>query len=766
MNDPLERPHWRADVELLAQAAPGFPDRHVARDPQSGLVLELSSRDAFICRQLDGATSLAEIQARFQAAFGMQLARSQLEAFVRQLDRHGLLVTSSAYVPDGLWATMRPLPVCSDRLLDRLTRWFGWGFSRPALAGMGLLALVAMGILSAHIAVIWDQLLQLPATIAYAGESGLYSFQTLFRIALVVVLVPFLRELAKGVACRRKGYRVPELRYLWYMRLIPRCASDLSAIARIPEKSGRLAVAAAGIYLEMILFCGALLAWELAAPSNPLREFAFSVSVGTALGLILNSMPLGRQDGSALLMIALEWPEFRERALRLFHAWILLRPPPEPLPAAQRKWFILYGALADLYTVGLNGVLLFLAGFLLTRWLEGLGALLFVALVLLRFETEIRRFAMKVATLRPARFKTRSGIISVVVLIGLAILFFVPYPYEVGGEFRVQPHRKAEVRSEVKSQIETILVDEGAWVTNGQPLILLSRRLIERDLEMNRAALERERNILLSLEAGPKPEDVARAEQEVKVRETAYDHAARRCERQRDLYEKKHISQNEYEEYVNLMNIAREELELARRQLELTKSGPRPDQIAAQRAEVQRLQVSVSHLEEDLARTVVTSPLEGRIVTLYLKGRTGQPVDLGTILAVVEDNRLAAVRIAVPEQYTGLLTHGARVRARPWAYPGALFKGEVSSIAPVIVERTDDIRQQAAVEQERGLVRNLNTPAENVVPVMALLDNQDGRLKSEMTGYAKIEAGHKPLGIALLSPLIRFFSVRVWSWIP
>ncbi|HMP77412.1 MAG TPA: HlyD family efflux transporter periplasmic adaptor subunit [Kiritimatiellia bacterium] len=761
-----ERPALRQGLDLLAQAAPGMPGRHLLRNPQTGTVLEFDARDAFIVKQCDGTTTLPEIQARFQAAFNLALPLPQLEAFIRYLDHQGLLTTSPGAEPDNLWATMKPLRFPGERTLNRLARLTGWFFSKWAVGAMGLLAMATLGVLSAHWAVIWFHLEQLFDLIAFAGYMGETSFQGIFRIVLVAVLVPFARELAKAVAARRMGLRVPGLRYTWFMRIIPRCAADLSGLVRLPERGRRLSLAAAGMYVELSLFCLALLAWENLSSTNPLHDFAFSIALGTTISFILNAAPAGRQDGGFFVMIALEEPDFRNRAIRVFRAWLCFQPAPEPLSPAARSRFILYGALADVYTVVLNVALLTLAGFLLTSWLEGLGAVIFLVIVVLRFESEIRRFVMSVVSYRPSRAKWRNWIIALVVLVLLTIVFFIPYPYEVGGEFRVQPGQKAEVRAGVKAQIEAIPVAEGMWVTNGQPLVILSKRMIQRDLDMVRASLERERNELRAMEAGAKPEELARAEQDVKLRETAYEHAVRRHERQLEMFEKKHISPGDYEEIRNMMNMAREELELSRRQLEMVQAGVRPEQIEAQRSEVQRLQVNVDHLEEDLTLTLIASPIEGRITTLFLQGRVGEVVDVGAIVAMVEDSSRTAVRIAVPEQFSGYLRTGAPVRARPWAYHNRFFTGEVASIAPIVIERTDDIRQQAAVEQERGMMRNLNMPAENVVPVIAIMENDDGHLKTEMTGFAKIEAGYKPLGIALLSPVIRFVAVRVWSWIP
>ena len=64
------------------------------------------------------------------------------------------------------------------------------------------------------------------------------------------------------------------------------------------------------------------------------------------------------------------------------------------------------------------------------------------------------------------------------------------------------------------------------------------------------------------------------------------------------------------------------------------------------------------------------------------------------------------------------------------------------------------------------MVRNLNMPEERIVPVLAEIDNEGVPFRSEMTGFAKIDAGWKPLGYAFLQPVIRFVTVQVWSWIP
>ena len=213
-------------------------------------------------------------------------------------------------------------------------------------------------------------------------------------------------------------------------------------------------------------------------------------------------------------------------------------------------------------------------------------------------------------------------------------------------------------------------------------------------------------------------------------------------------------------------DLAGQSLETARRQLTLARSGARLSEIAAQTAEVERLGYLVEHLEDDISRTRIVSPIDGRISTLFLQQKLGQRVVTGDVIAVVEETSRIMIRMAVPEAHAGDVRIGAPVRARFWAHSGEVFVGEVSAIAPIVIEKSKDTLQQASIEQEWGTVRSLGTPDDNIIPVLAGLPNDDGSLMSGMTGMARIGAGTTSLGRSVLEPVDRFFRVRVWSWLP
>jgi multidrug resistance efflux pump len=349
--------------------------------------------------------------------------------------------------------------------------------------------------------------------------------------------------------------------------------------------------------------------------------------------------------------------------------------------------------------------------------------------------------------------------------IGLA-LYFVSYPFEVSGEFRIQPYLKSEIRAEVQGLIESVAYEEGAEVEKGTVLFRLSNRQLEQEYNSAKASLERETQQLRELLVGPKPEEIKLQRQKIKLAETSLSHSEVLLKQYETLVKEGSVAERDYNKVLKERDMDRESVEVAKLELEDLLSGEREETIAAQRAEVERLAFSLKYYGDELARMTVRSPINGRLTTLYLQAKTGGRVDAGDVLAIVEDTKKVKMRIAVPEEVAGLVSVGARVRARPWAYSDRDFEGEVTTIMPVAVEKTEDLMKQESSEEEGGMVRNMSMPQEKVVPILAEIQNENRLLKTDMTGYAKIEVGDRSLGYALFHPIIRFFRVLVWSWIP
>ncbi len=767
------KPVFRTDLDVLAQASPGQPDRYLVKDPARGAVLEMTGKDVFLCRQMDGQTSLAEIAARFTSQFNLAIQPSQVAAFVETLRNEGFLTEPLPADAEREWDRMKPLPLPFDRWCPAIARAFaplaGW----PMYILLILILFPAFGMLVTYAPLIWYYLADFLTHLESAGASGfsgIFSVQSVLQIIVFFTFIPFLREVVKAVVCCHYGARVPEIRYGWFMRFIPRCIAGIHGVVRL-EKREQAMVLSAGLLLELVAFSIGMVGLGIFMTSNPMYTLCTSLAIGAAVRFLLTANPLGEQDGGVLVGLWRDEPDLHRRSVNLFRAWLFRHPMPEPLEERRRRNLIVWGALSDLAVQGITVAILSLLGYLLIQWMGGLGAVLLLLLVYLKYERTILSWLRGVtygSSMARTEQKSKKSFWMhlLLVLAGMFIVSLIPYPYDVSGEFRIQPVAKREIRAEVAALVDSIPVAEGTEVKAGDLIAQLSTRLIEKDLEVNRSALRREREVLRAMEAGARPEDIAIIEQSVKGLETKLRFSEETLVRTEELYKKEHISDQDYQNVLQVRDLDRENLESARLSLASAKAGVREEEKEAQRAVIQSLEVTVKHLEDDLARTKIVTPIDGRVVTMFVQGRIGQQATPGDVIAVVEDVSRTIVRIALPEQHSGLVEIGAAVRVRPWAYSGRIFKGNVISIMPVVLDKNRDVMQEASMEQEHGMVRNLNMPEDLVVPVLAEIDNEGIPLRSEMTGYAKIDAGWKPLGYAFLGPVIRFIKVQVWSWIP
>ena len=174
------------------------------------------------------------------------------------------------------------------------------------------------------------------------------------------------------------------------------------------------------------------------------------------------------------------------------------------------------------------------------------------------------------------------------------------------------------------------------------------------------------------------------------------------------------------------------------------RSGATPEEVAIAQSDVDRLKTELAFRRDEMERTSIRAPMEGRVVTPNLDLLRGKYLRTGESLIEIERAEVIKASIAVPEADIGLIKVGATVRLKAWGDSDREILGVVESVG------------SAAVEQTSG----------SVVQVLASFDNTDGLLRSNMTGYAKIDGGEMTVWRAYLRSLTRFFQIEVWSWIP
>jgi multidrug efflux pump subunit AcrA (membrane-fusion protein) len=211
------------------------------------------------------------------------------------------------------------------------------------------------------------------------------------------------------------------------------------------------------------------------------------------------------------------------------------------------------------------------------------------------------------------------------------------------------------------------------------------------------------------------------------------------------------IDPRQYERNVELTQAQLDETEaklrLLRKELALLKNPPNIESIEALGAEVRRLEALLADYKRQLDLTTLRAPIAGRVTTPLIEQSVGKYLKQGDLFAAVEQAQSVQIEIHVPEADAPQVKIGARVKVVPWAYPYETFSGTVKDIAPIALPPGSTVTAKS-------------------VRVVAEIPNPDARLKSQLTGYAKIKTDSIPVWRVFSRLIARWFAVQVWYWLP
>jgi multidrug resistance efflux pump len=416
----------------------------------------------------------------------------------------------------------------------------------------------------------------------------------------------------------------------------------------------------------------------------------------------------------------------------------------------ERRIFLTYSLLAGTYTCWLLGMIVFYLGGALVRRYQGWGFILFTGLLGAVLSNPIKSTLHGLrpapeSVKRPKRpLKKLVKLFSLLALVA-AVLFLVHMDLRVSGEFTVLPVRNADVRAEVEGIVERVFVEEGAKVNRGDPIALLSDRDYRAELRMLEAEIEEKQARLRMLKAGPRVEEVQVANTAVEKAGDRLAYSRAQLDRLRKLFAERLLSADKLEEGEEQVSVRQKELEESQGRLQVLEAGSRPEEFEAIGAEITRLTANRSYVQEKLQSVNVISPLAGIITTPKLKEIVGQQLKKGDLIAKVQALSTVTAEIAVPENEISDVKVGQKVFLRARALPGINFTGTVASIAPTVV-----VPGEGQIER--------------TVTVSTILDNSSFRLKSEMTGNAKIQCSRRRLIDLVTRRLTRYVRVEFWSW--
>jgi putative peptide zinc metalloprotease protein len=788
-------PKLRSDLDRRVQITPNGSVL-VIKDPVSGEFFRLQAAEYFIADQLDGATPLNVLNTRVEKEFGASLAPEKLAAFIKTLDRNGLLENqTNGHKPRpkqperfaGGALALRFKIFDPDRLLNRLLPWVQFCFTPQFLFLSAALICCAAAVTVFN----WNEFLR--------DASRLYSVSTLPLLMATIFLVITAHEFAHGLTCKHFGGEVREMGFmLIYFQPAFYCnVSD----AWFFSKARRLWVSFAGPYFEVFLWALATLTWRLTDPETWVSRVALVVMATSGTKTFFNFNPLIKLDGYYLLSDYLEVANLRKKSFRYLGDFLksfggLARALPK-VTLREKRIFLIYGLIAWVFSFSLFGYMALVIGEHLILEGQRLAFLAFAGLVGIRFRSKFRYLfyrsseqsrspppkrdglETKTRDWRPGSeqssspppkrdFSSRRRL--VLKLAGAAalvlLLFLVKTELRVAGSVNAFPIHNADVRAEIEGIIEVIYVDEGQRVESGEPIAGIYDRDVRAELQKTEAQVAENQARLKLLEAGARTEQIQLAQTTVARHEEQLKFLQGRLERYRLLNKQQLLSMIDYEESARLVASSASDLAEAKKKLELLQAGSRPEEIEALQATVARLETERHHLQGQLRLMQVVSPASGIVTTpaRQLKEMRQQLVHKGDLIAEVHDFKTITAEIEVSEKEIADVRSGQAVALKVRAYPERVFPGKVTDIATTVQGATGSASTSASKTGLGGSGLGNAAKSANAILVTTEIDNGKGLLKPGMTGMAKIYCGQRRIIDLITRRLSRTFRVEFWSW--
>jgi putative peptide zinc metalloprotease protein len=325
----------RADLTFAAQRY-GRERVWAVKDPVALEYYHLRDEEHAILTMLDGRTSLEQLRRRCDELMApRRITHAELHGYLATLHRYGLVVADALGQGEQLLLrretaerrrrhqTLAGLLAIRFRgihpgwILDRLYPACRWLFSTWMVVAALLLALSALGLIAVEFDTFRARLPDFQAFLA-AGN--------LPWLLVGLAVIKLLHELGHALACRHFGSDCHELGVMLLV-LTPTLYCNVTDSWMLSNKWQRMAVAAAGIYVELILASAATFLWWFSAPGI-FNSLCLNTMVLCSVGTVLvNGNPLLRYDGYYLLSDFLEIPNLSAQATaaaqRLFSRWCL-----------------------------------------------------------------------------------------------------------------------------------------------------------------------------------------------------------------------------------------------------------------------------------------------------------------------------------------------------------------------------------------------------------------------------------------------------------
>lgn len=474
----------------------------VVKDPIGMKYYRVQRPEKIALEMIDGKHSYQEIKDKLELSFPEEKIRIEdVHMLVNSFHKNGLLISNASGQAAPLQIKRnKELKQKSTQLLmsamslrfpgvdpERFLSWLypkvSWFFTKTAFAICLLICAAATMLVLLNLEEFYRRLPEF---------QQFFNLKNIFFMATIMIVTKSIHELGHGLMCKHFGGECHEIGFMLLV-MTPAMYCNTSDSWLLPNKWHRIAIGAAGMYVEIVMAAICTFIWWYTQPGM-IHYMALNViflcSITT---LLFNANPLLRYDGYYMLSDYLEIPNLGQKSktamLSKLRSWCLGMKPINSrlLPQRNQFSFAVYSVASFVYRWFIMIVIFwFIAQIFEPYGLESIGHVMITISLIGMIGIPI--YKLTKFCLYPGRFREVKKVklvtsFAVFSLLGWC-LFMIPVPHNVRASFVVQPVDAQKVYVTQPGTLTKVHFEPGQRVEKGD--LLAELESVDHELKLER----------------------------------------------------------------------------------------------------------------------------------------------------------------------------------------------------------------------------------------------------------------------------------------
>ncbi len=233
---------------------------------------------------------------------------------------------------------------------------------------------------------------------------------------------------------------------------------------------------------------------------------------------------------------------------------------------------------------------------------------------------------------------------------------------------KVRPHRETRVSFRVSNQLQTLKVDKGEFVEQGQVMARLDPRDFRLEVQNLQGSLGEAVANLKAMQQGARTEDVVSLEAELEAASSAVRERRLQYSRHKDLYQQGAVARAELDQAETALDEALGHKRHLEMELQKALTGARDEDIQAMESRIDSLEAALEEAISALEDSVLRAPFAGYIAEKHVENH--ENISAGQPVVTLQDLTRLEVEFGLPEQMVVRKQDITQIFCVLDAYPG------------------------------------------------------------------------------------------------